>query len=112
MILPEHFEQCTVVCLLWVVDYLNSLCVVPPEGKMQTKTVDQYLHQHSESGDVRMHLHSQAVVAGPFLLSSREPYSSLKYPRGAAELRLGEPKSAQSESCDFSVLADSISGAV
>lgn len=45
MVLPEHFEHCAVVGLLWVVNHLNSLCVVATEGEMKPKTtqsVNQY----------------------------------------------------------------------
>ena len=54
VILPEHFEQCTIVCLLWVVDNLNCLGVVASEGEMKSKTASVLLQQHSESGDVRI----------------------------------------------------------
>lgn len=38
MVLPEHFEQCSVVCLLWVVDDLNCLGMVATEREMKSKT--------------------------------------------------------------------------
>lgn len=43
VILPKHLEQCTVVCLLWVVDNLNCLCVVATEGEMKSKTASVLL---------------------------------------------------------------------
>ena len=39
----------------------------------------------------------QAVVRSTILLSPREPDPGLEDPRGAAELRLGEPESAEGE---------------
>ena len=40
-------------------------------------------------------LHLQAVVGWFAFLSSREPHPGAQDPRGAAEVRLGEPKSAE-----------------
>ena len=45
--------------------------------------------------------HSQAVVSCPLLLPTSKPHFCPQNPRGTAELRLGEPKSAHSESCYF-----------
>ena len=46
---------------------------------------------------------SQAVVSGPLLLPSREPDPRVQNPRGAAELRLGEPESAEGEGSHLSL---------
>ena len=48
-------------------------------------------------------MNSQAVVRWPLLLPAREPHPGLENPRGAAELRLGEPESAHGEGGDLAV---------
>lgn len=70
MVLPEELQQFTIAGLVGVVFYLNRLCVV-----------------------------AEAVVARPLLPPAREPDPGAKNPLGTAELRLGEPKSAESEGC-------------
>lgn len=101
VVLPEHLEHCTVVSLLGIKYYLHRLCVITTEREMIAETEvgksDTFLF-------TILH-HSQTVVGRPLLFPSSEPHASLENPRGAAELRLGEPKSAEGEGGDFLVTA-------
>ena len=47
----------------------------------------------------------QTVVRRSLLFPAREPHPGLENPRGAAELRLGEPKSAHGEGGNLAVPA-------
>lgn len=68
MVFPEHFQQLSVASLLWIILYLNGLCVIP-----------------------------EAVVCGKLLCSTGIANSSSNNAICASKLSLGKPKSAKSE---------------
>jgi len=68
MVLPEDLQQITVTGFVWIIFHLHSLGVV-----------------------------TQTPIRRTLLRASRETYAGAKYPGGAAELCLREPKSGHSK---------------